>query len=144
MAKHKYIESPEFMWKLFESYKKATKSNPFLQHDFVGKDGDSVHREKERALTIEGFECYVLDFTELTYPDLTNYFEGKGSYDKYLPICSRIKKEIRRDQIEGGLSNVYNPSITQRLNNLKETTESIVKEQPLFPDSSKETGEEIG
>jgi len=120
MAKHKYIESPEKMWELFEGYKKDSKENPLLEHDFVGKDGDSVYRKKERCLSMEGFECYVLDHTELTYPDLTNYFEGKDSYKDFLPICSRIKREIRRDQIEGGMAGIYNPSITQRLNGLTE------------------------
>jgi hypothetical protein len=30
---------------------------------------------------------------------------------------------IRQDQIEGGMAGVYNPSITQRLNGLKENIE---------------------
>jgi hypothetical protein len=30
----------------------------------------------------------------------------------------------------------YNPSITQRLNNLKEQVEQINIEQPLFPDAN--------
>lgn len=137
MAKHKYIETPEIMWDLFQAYKKETKGKPYLEHDFVGKDGESVYREKERALTVEGFECYVLDYTELTYPDLTNYFEGKDSYKHFLPICSRIKREIRRDQIEGGLASIFNPSITQRLNGLTEKTETrLTMEQPLYPDVS--------
>ena len=34
-----------------------------------------------------------------------------------------IKKAIRRDQIEGGMVGQYNPSITQRLNNLTEKTD---------------------
>jgi hypothetical protein len=124
MSKPKYIESPERMWELFELYKKESKDNPIEVQDFVGKDGNEVHREKERPLTMEGFECFVLNHTDLSYPDLTNYFEGKDSYSNYLPICSRIKREIRRDQIEGGMAGIYNPSITQRLNGLTEKTEN--------------------
>lgn len=125
MGKPKYIESPERMWELFEAYKKATKEAPFLVKDWVGKDGFEVEREKERALTMEGFECFVMDNTNVTYPDLTEYFEGKNeSYKAYFPICSRIKREIRRDQVEGGLAGIHNASITQRLNGLVEKTQN--------------------
>ena len=121
MGKNKYIESPEKMWELFEQYREATKSKPILVQDFVGKDGEEVDRKRERPLTMEGFECFVMDKTAITYPDLTEYFEGKNeSYRSYFPICSRIKRELRRDQIEGGMAGIYNPSITQRLNNLVE------------------------
>jgi hypothetical protein len=119
----KYIKTPERMWELFEAYRKQAKEEPFLEHDFVGKDGDSVHRKKERCLSMEGFECYVMDHTPITYPDLTEYFEGKNeSYKAYFPICSRIRRVIRRDQVEGGMAGIYNPSITQRLNGLVEKT----------------------
>lgn len=133
-GKKKYIESPEKLWELFLKYKDNTKSNPFLEHDFVGKDGDSVERRKQRCLTMVGFECFVLDHTNLTYPDLTNYFEGKGSYAPFLPICSRVKAEIKKDQIEGGMAGIYNASITQRLNGLTEKVEQTNIEQPLLPD----------
>ena len=46
-------------------------------------------------------------------------------------------KEIRKDQIEGGMVGQYNPSITQRLNALKEHVEQHNIEQPLFPDVRK-------
>lgn len=121
MAKHKYIETPEKMWELFQAYKKEAKNKPFLQHDFVGKDGEPVYREKERCLSMEGFECYCLE----NESDVHNYFDNADNrYDEYKTICSRIKKEIRKDQIEGGMAGVYNPSITQRLNGLKEQSET--------------------
>jgi hypothetical protein len=57
--------------------------------------------------------------------DLSHYFANtNGAYNDYLTICSRIKKAIRKDQIEGGMVGQYNPSITQRLNNLVEKTEN--------------------
>ena len=119
MGKHKYIESPEFMWSLFLSYKKETDTKPLTQKDWVGKDAVEINREYTKALTMEGFECYVMDNTNITYPDLTEYFEGKNkSYENYFPICSRIRREIRKDQIEKGLAGLINPSITQRLNGL--------------------------
>lgn len=106
-------------------YKKYIEDNPILVEDYVGKDGVRVLREKKRALTMEGFECFVMDNTEITYPDLTNYFDGKlESFKDFVPICSRIKREIRANQIDLGLAGVINPSITQRLNNLTERVDS--------------------
>ncbi len=133
MGKHKYIETPEKMWELFEAYKAQTKSNPILVQDFVGKDGDEVNRKKERPLTIDGFECWCYDNDIIS--DLSNYFANSDNkYSDYSTICSRIRKAVRTDQIEGGMSGIYNPSITQRLNGLTDKSEMIVKEQPLFPD----------
>ena len=98
----------------------------------MGKDAERVMRQKEQPLIMEGFECFVMDHTNITYPDLTEYFEGKNkSYDNYFPICSRIKREIRADQIRLGLANVINPSITQRLNGLVDKTDLTSKGDAL-------------
>lgn len=121
----KKIESPEKLWELFQEFVKFKKDDPILVHDFVGKDGDSVERKKERPLTIEGFECYLYD--QGIIGDLSHYFANTESrYGDYLTICSHIKKYVRCDQIEGGMAGVYNPSITQRLNGLKEHIDSTV------------------
>jgi len=56
---------------------------------------------------------------------ISNYFENKhDSYKDYYSICNIIKKEIRADQIEGGMLNQYHHSITQRLNGLVEKSEN--------------------
>lgn len=130
----KYIETPERMWELFKEYADQVKSNPKLVQDYVGKDGKVVYREREIPLTMEGFENYVAD--QNIIQDLKDYFANtNNNYSDYSPICSRIKRKIRQDQIEGGMVSIYNPSITQRLNGLTEKTESTVKvEQPLFGD----------
>lgn len=123
MGRYKLIESPEKLWELFELYKKETKSSPILVHDFVGKDGNSVYREKEKPLTIEGFECYLYDRDIIG--DLSNYFANSNNrYAEFSTICSRIRKAVRQDQINGGMAGIYNPSITQRLNGLVEKTEN--------------------
>lgn len=138
MGKHKYIETPEKMWELFEQYKAYTKSRPILVQDFVGKDGDEVNRKKERPLTIDGFECWCYDNGIIS--DLSQYFANtEQRYNEYQTICSRIRKAVRTDQIEGGMSGIYNPSITQRLNGLTDKSEVMVREQPLFKDENEET-----
>ena len=118
MGKRKYIATPK-MWEYFESYKAAVKAEPFIVKDWVGKDGFKVDREKEKPLTMEGFQNYLDDQDIIT--DVTDYFENKDNrYADYVRICSRIRRKIKQDQIEGGMAGIYNPSITQRLNGLTE------------------------
>jgi hypothetical protein len=128
MGRFKLIETPDILWKLFEAYKKDIKENPFLIKDWVGKDGEQVYREREKPLTMEGFECYVCDNSEINYPDLSHYFENKDDrYAEFVPISSRVKREIRRDQIEGGMTMIYSQSITARLNSLVDKQETEIK-----------------
>lgn len=115
----KYIETPEKMWQLFTEYKDHVKKNPITVKDWVGGMGKLVSRPKERPLTIEGFENYVEDLGLIT--DLGKYFSNDGgNYEDYRTICSRIRRNIKDDQISGGMAGIYNPSITQRLNGLVE------------------------
>lgn len=130
----KKIETPEKMWEYFLAYKNYVKSNPIIVKDWVGKDAQDVYREKERPLTIDGFECWCADNGIIS--DLSQYFANtEQRYTDYQTICSRIRKAVRTDQIEGGMAGIYNPSITQRLNGLVDKSEQTVRqEQPLFPD----------
>ena len=125
----KKIESPEKLWQYFEEYRIKTKSNPILVKDWVGKDAEQVNREKERPLTIEGFENYLEDNGIIN--DLSNYFaNSNNAYSDFSTICSRIRRNVREDQIAGGMAGIYNPSITQRLNSLVEKTEDVTPQQP--------------
>ena len=119
----KKIESPEKLWELFAEYKTLTKQSPRYRTQFVGRDGVMVKEPLERPLTMEGFELFLFENDVIT--DVSDYFENKDNrYADYIPICSRIKKAIRKDQIEGGMVGQYNPSITQRLNGLVEKTDN--------------------
>ena len=128
MGKHKYIETPEKMWELFLAYKKDVKDNPRKINVFGGKDFDKRDNELERPLTMAGFDCWVMNQEGVRALGVEQYFANvDGRYTEYISICSRIRKEIRQDQIEGGSVGQYNASITQRLNNLTEKTESKVE-----------------
>lgn len=136
MGLHKAIESPDKLWDYFISYKDYVKSNPILVKDWVGKDGVEVYKEKERPLTIEGFENYLEDKGIISH--LSDYFANtQDRYSDFTTICSRIRRNVRADQIEGGMSGIYNPSITQRLNGLvdkKETEHKGSINIPNLPD----------
>lgn len=117
----KYIETPEALLELFEAYVVYTKSKPFLVKDWVGGIAKEVTREKERPITLEGFRVYAFKAIGC----VKQYFDNPdGRYDDYITICSHIKDMIRSEQIDGGMAGIYNPSITQRLNGLKEQTEN--------------------
>lgn len=133
MGKNKYIETPDKLWEHFENYKNETKSNPIKKHVFVGKDGNADYELIERPLTVDGFEVWC--WRNEIISDLSQYFANtENRYTEYQTICSRIRKEVRNDQIEKGLAGIYNTSITQRLNGLTDKSEIIHKEQMLFPD----------
>lgn len=117
--KEKYIETPEKLLSFWEEYKQWTNSNPIRVQDFVGKDGDEVYRLRQRPLTLERFQTRIRSLHGFT---IMHYFENTlGAYNAYSAVCSHIKEERRADHIEGGMAGIYNPSITQRLNNITET-----------------------
>ena len=119
----KAIESPEVMYQLFQEYCEHIKANPIKVKDWVGGMAKPVVREKEVPLTMEGFEIY--GFRQGIVIGLDQYFANReGRYEEFVSICSNIRRIIRDDQIKGGMAGIFNPSITQRLNNLVEKTEN--------------------
>lgn len=123
------LDSPEQLYELFTKYKEDVKANPRIKSVFGGKEFEERAEPLERPLTMEGFEIYCWD----KVGEIEDYFYNRNKkYSEFSAVCSHIKKEIRRDQIEGGMVGQYNPSITQRLNNLKEQVEQTNIEQPLF------------
>lgn len=127
MGRHKLIETPEKLLGIFEEYKANIKPRE-IQKATAGGVKTELHKP---PLTMEGFEVYCFQ----NYSDVHHYFDNTdGRYEDYRTICSHIKKVIRQDQIEGGMVGQYNPSITQRLNGLKEQTETTITEQPFFKD----------
>ncbi len=111
------------MWLLFKAYEIQVKETPIKVQDFVGKNGDEVDRLRERPLTIDGFEDWL--FEQGIINDLGDYFSNKDDrYSDYATICRAIKRRVRKDQIEGGMAGIYNPSITQRLNGLAEKSDN--------------------
>jgi hypothetical protein len=123
------LDSPEQLYELFLRYKEDVKANPRIKSVFGGKEFEERAEPLERPLTLEGFELFCWDEVGC----VEDYFKNTNkAYDEFSPICQRIRKEIRRDQIEGGMVGQYNPSITQRLNNLKEQVEQNVTETKII------------
>ena len=110
----------EDLSKQFEKYKKNLIDNPRIKIEYVGKDGIRTETPLKTPLTMSGFEvhCYKEGLT------IQDYFDNRDKrYADYVTICTHIRKEIRQDQIEGGMVGQYNSSITQRLNGLTDKKE---------------------
>ena len=117
------FKSPDELELAWKAYKDdlEIKAKEWVKVQYVGKDGDRKEDPMKLPYTMDGFEVFCYE----NYGDVENYFRNKdGYYDDFTAICSYIKKEIRANQITGGLLGVYNPSITQRLNGLAENTKT--------------------
>jgi hypothetical protein len=120
MPKPKLIETPEKLMEIFEAYKAHCAANPRIKWVLSQKTAEMVPEPLRVPLTNEGFEIFCYN----NYSDVHHYFDNTdGRYSEYRTICTHIKKEIRNDQITGGMVGQFNPSITQRLNALKEHTD---------------------
>jgi len=125
------FKEPKEIWDAFNRYRTWAKANPILVHDFVGKDGNSVYRERERPLTVEGFEEYLYESEDDLGYRVEKYLDG--THDDFVDISMRIKRIIRNDQVTGAMTSIYNPNITARLNGLVDKAEMRqIVEQPLF------------
>lgn len=118
------FNEPEEMIVLFAAYREHTSKKPILKMVFVGKEGDTKWEERERPLTYEGFLNYCSD----NKGDAHHYFENTDKrYESFRGVCSRIRREIKQNQIEGGMAGIFNNSITQRLNGLVDRVQTDVR-----------------
>ena len=120
MGRTKLIETPEKLMEIFEEYRAYTLANPRHKWVLSQKTAEMVPEPLRVPLTNEGFEIFCYN----NYSDVHHYIDNTDNrYSEYRTVCTHIKKEIRNDQITGGMVGQFNPSITQRLNALKEHTD---------------------
>jgi hypothetical protein len=130
------FKTPEALEKAFEEYKvnQLKKAEKWLRIQYVGKDGARKTDAQKLPLIMDGFEIFCYK----KYGVIEQYFKNQDNYyTDFIPICSRIKKEIREDQITGGMLGFYNASITQRLNGLADKQQTEIKASiniPKLPD----------
>jgi hypothetical protein len=129
------IDSPEDLLELFNTYKKWVKENPRYKYVMNQRTGDMVAEPLECPLTMEGFEVYCFNKFDIW---VEHYIKNtKQAYEEFCSVSTHIKRQIREDQINGGLVGQYNANLTARLNGLTEKTETtMVVEMPLFPDET--------
>ena len=126
----KTVDELEHAWEL---YKKDLKiqAKEWVKVQYVGKEGQRMEDDLKLPYSFDGFEVFCYK----NYGTVHQYFDNKDQlYNDFVTLCSYIKKEIRNNQITGGLLGVYNPSITQRLNSLAEKTENKIEGGLNIPD----------
>ena len=122
------FKKPEDLEKAWRAYKEdlKDKAKVWVKVQYVGKDGDKKQDSPKLPLTYEGFKRFCWDENIGT---VQHYFENTlDLYNDFCEVCARIRNEIREDQITGGILSFYNPSITQRLNNLVEKSEVKIED----------------
>lgn len=124
------FKEPKDLEKVWKAYKEDLKSKEleWKKVQYVGKDGERVTDPVKIPMTLEGLKRYCWD-EEIG--DISSYFSNdRGLYEDFTTICSRIKNEIRENQIIGGMNGFFNPSITQRLNGLVDKSEVNDNREP--------------
>ena len=110
MAKHKYIETPEILYQLFEKYKEWAKENKISLNVLSGK-GEVIEVSQDRPTTWEDFECYLSD------NDIINRLEdyrNNHEYKEYSVIITRIDKEIFNQLFAGASIGRYKENLIAR------------------------------
>jgi len=118
------FKTPNDLLKVWKEYKEdlKEKEQEWQKVQYVGKEGVRVTDSVKIPYTFEGFKRYCYD-NEIGC--IEQYFTNQNEvYNDFISICSRIKNEIRENQIIGGMNGFFNPSITQRLNGLADKTEN--------------------
>lgn len=129
----KYINSPEEMWNHFTDYVQHEAKHPLHKREYVGKDGIEVDTPLAVPITMEGFECYLADKGILK--DLCDYKANRdGKYSDYISVMKRIASNCFVQNFKGAAVGLWNARLISMKLGLKETTETIIKEQPLFPE----------
>jgi len=124
------FRTPEALQEVWDKYKLdlIEKAKQWPKVQYVGKDGDRRIDYPILPLTLEGLKRYCHDEG---IGEIGQYFDNKDQlYEDFVVICSRIRNEIREQQIMGGMVGAFNPSITQRLNGLVDKKETEVKGEP--------------
>lgn len=137
------FKKPEELLKAYEEYKESLEQEklkwPIVK--YVGKDGIKEIDYPKLPLTLDGF--YVFCFKK--YGNIEQYFRNKdGYYGEFVGITTHIRKEIRQDQITGGLLGNYNSNLTARLNGLSDKSEnSSMTVNVSYSDLSKKEKEDL-
>jgi hypothetical protein len=133
MAKHKYIETPEKMWELFEEFVEHETATPFEVKEWVGKDGNEVTKKLQVPILWEAFEVWLAD--KGLIQDLKDYASNKDDrYKEYAPIVTRIRNYIFANNLKGAAVGVFQQNIIARKLGLtdKKEIKAEVNAKPMF------------
>lgn len=130
MGKPKYIETPEALWDLFQSYIANIETLTYeVVHPKLGVTQLSV----KAPVTMEGFKT----FGHNNGVTIKHYIDNPdNAYDNYRTIITRIKDYIFQYNFNRAAVGIYKENLIARQLGIADKQETTIKEQPLFPDDA--------
>lgn len=121
------FKTPEELLKVWNDYKEdiKKKESEWIKVQYVGKDGVKREDPVKLPYTIEGLKRFCWDEG---LGCIEQYFTNQNEcYNDFVGIATRIKNEIRENQIMGGMNGFFSQQITARLNGLVDKKETEIK-----------------
>lgn len=133
----KKIPSPEILWETACQYFQMRDESPWVKKDFI-RGGDSaghiVDLETAVPYTWAGLEDFLRE--KGLAAKLDDYRANKaGNYSEYSDVLSHISQIIFDQKFTGAAVGAFNSNlIAKDLGLVEKTQNTIITEQPLFPD----------
>lgn len=126
-GRDKKFETPEELMDAANLYFEWVLDNPFKEDNIFHAQGKITHgdTDKMRPMNLEG----LCNFIDLSVRSFRKYME----LEDFVPITTRMIQIIDTHQFEGAASGFLNPSIIARKLGLRDGSDVIIREQPLFP-----------
>ena len=137
----KKIPTPQILWEAACEYFQMRDESPWEKEDFIrgGESaGGKVYLNTAVPYTWCGLEDYLRE--KGLAAKLDDYRANKeGRYSEYADICTHIGQIIFDQKFTGAAVGAFNANIIARDLGLTEKTQNtVITEQPLFPDAPEE------
>lgn len=137
-GKPKNLKSPEQLWQVACDYFQMVDEMPAEKQDFIrggDKAGDIVRLENIQPYTWRGFNDYLREKGLLA--KLEDYKTNKdGRYTEYAEVIASIGDVMFDQKFRGAAVGAFKENIISMELGLSAKTENtIITEQPLFPDA---------
>lgn len=103
------FDNPGELWNRATEYFQWCDDNPWMKHDFKGKDVEEVLIPTQRPYTQSGL-CVFLNISEDTFRN----YSDKSKHKDFLEVTSRISKIIYTQKYEGAAVGAFNANIIAR------------------------------
>ena len=122
---------PAKLWVGALEYFEASDQRTWDEQNRVGKDGEEVIKHHPTPYTLSGL-CVFLGVNTQYFGSFRDSvtFKSNPDFDK---VYTCINDIIRTQQVEGGMTGFFNPSLTARINNLTDRQDITSGGQPVLP-----------
>ena len=117
-GRDKLFATPELMWEAACEYFQWCEDNPITKVDYVGKDGDMVHRSLGRPFTLSGL-CLYLDCSSAFFRSFKSTLNDRDNKD-FVTVLSKIEETIFSQQFSGATVGMFKENIISRALGLKD------------------------